>query len=61
MQFERVVQLAHATPTDVLCNAWGIGPSDVAQRTQGERPMNLREVGALAELHGMKLQDVIAL
>lgn len=61
MQFEHVMQLARDTPTSVLCEAWGASPTEVSSRTKGERPMTIREVGALADLHGMKLLDVITL
>lgn len=60
MQFERAVALARDTPTTVLCEAWGTSPDVVRGRKKGEHPMTLREAGALAELHGMKLVDVLA-
>lgn len=60
MQFEHVMQLARDTPTSVLCEAWGATPADVSSRKKGERPMTIREAGALADLHGLKLLDVLA-
>lgn len=60
MQFERVVDLAKATPTSVLCEAWGASAEDVNTCKQGERPMTIREAGALADVHGLKLLDVLA-
>lgn len=59
MRFQRVVDLANATPTSVLCEAWGASPTEVASCKNGERPMTLREAGALADVHGLKLQDVL--
>jgi hypothetical protein len=61
MQFERVMQLARDTPTSVLCDAWGASVEHVAGRKKGERPMTIREAGALADLHGLTLLDVLAL
>lgn len=61
MHFERAIQLAAATPVGVLCEAWGASPSDVASATQSKRPMTVREVGALAEVHGMLLEDVLSI
>ena len=60
MHFERVHKLANATPPDALCAAWGLNLGQVAERTQNKRPMTIREAGALAALHGMKLEDVLA-
>jgi hypothetical protein len=60
MRFERLVELANATPTSVLCEAWGSTPEYVDGRKHCEHPMSLREAGALAELHGLKLLDVLA-
>lgn len=61
MHFERVAALADSTPVHLLCDAWGIPTDEVRACTKNERPMTLREVGALAEIHGMKLLDVITL
>lgn len=60
MQFERVVGLARETPTSVLCAAWGISPDEVISGKKGERPLTIREAGALADVHGLKLLDVLA-
>lgn len=60
MGFERVVELAKATPISVLCEAWGASPNYVASRKRAEHPMSLREAGDLAELHGLQLLDVLA-
>lgn len=61
MQFERVVELARDTPISVLREAWGVTTSEVMSRKSGERPMSIREAGALADLHGLKLLDVLAI
>jgi hypothetical protein len=61
MQFGNIMELARDTPTSVLCEAWEEDAVDVQACKTGERPMTIREVGALAEVHGMKLLDVIAL
>lgn len=60
MRFERALELVKATPTSVLCEAWGASPSYVASRKRAEHPMSLREAGDLAELHGMTLPDILA-
>jgi hypothetical protein len=59
MRFDRVLELANATHTSVLCEAWGATPEHVADRKRADHPMNIREAGALAELHGLKLLDVL--
>ncbi|UUG70056.1 helix-turn-helix DNA binding domain protein [Arthrobacter phage Zucker] len=59
MKFERVVNLARDTPTSVLCEAWGANAEEVATRKKGERPITIREAGALAEVHGLTLLDVL--
>lgn len=61
MRFQRVVELANATPTSVLCKAWGEIPEYVDSRKICEHPMTLREAGDLAELHGLTLLDVLAI
>lgn len=60
MQFEQVASLAGKTTTGALCAAWETTPADVIDCERGKRPVTLREVGALAELHGLKLLDVFA-
>lgn len=56
MQFERAYALAATTPAAALSEAWGVRDDAV----HGKRPMTIREAGALAELHGLKLLDVLA-
>lgn len=59
MQFEHVMQLARDTPTGVLCEAWDASAAHVASAKKGEHPMTIREVGALADVNGLKLLDVL--
>ena len=61
MQFERAQSLARATPNEDLCAALGLHPAAVEPLKAGERPMTIREAGALAELHGLTLLDVLAI
>jgi len=60
MQFEQVASLAGKTMTGALCTAWETDPADVIDCERGKRPMTLREAGALAELHGLELAEVLA-
>lgn len=60
MEFERVLNLVHRTPTGALCAIWGASPEDVDARKYAETPLTIREAGSLAELHGMTLLDVLA-
>ena len=60
MPFERIIRLANATPISVLCEAWEADRESVMSRRAYMVPMSLREAGDLAELHGLKLQDVLA-
>jgi hypothetical protein len=59
MRFDRVQELANATPMSVLCEAWGASSEYVASRQRADHPMSIREAGDLAELHGLKLLDVL--
>ena len=59
MQFQKVEALAGKTMTGALCVAWDTTPADVIDCERGKRPMTLREAGALAEMHGMELLDVL--
>lgn len=59
MQFATVIALANATPVSVLCEAWGADRESVMSRRAYMVPMSLREAGDLAELHGLKLEDVL--
>ena len=58
--FANITKLARDTPTSVLCEAWGEDAAAVRACKKGERPMTVRQVGALAEVHGLKLLDVLA-
>lgn len=60
MQLERLVTLAVETDTSALCAAWGVRPEAVLSVKRSERPMTIREVGALAALRGMTLADILA-
>ena len=60
MHFKRAIQLAAATPTGVLCDAWGLSPEDVDARKSERTPLTVREAGSLAELHGLLLQDILS-
>jgi len=60
MRFERTVELAKATPTGVLCEVWGATAAEVNSRKSGEQIMTISEAGALADLHGMKLPDILS-
>ena len=57
--FDRVLSLARDTPTGVLCEAWGASTEEVTTCKKGERPMTIREAGALADVHGLTLQSVL--
>jgi hypothetical protein len=61
MRFQRIVELANATPTSVLCEAWGEMPDYVLSRKRSEYPMSIREAGDLAEVYSLTLLDVLAL
>lgn len=60
MQFENAYALAADTPATKLCEAWGMCEGCADRCKHGKRPMTIREAGALAELHGMKLLDILA-
>jgi len=60
MGFERVQELTNTTTTAALCAAWGLSTEDVDARKRGRTPLTLREAGSLAELHGLRLEDVLA-
>jgi len=59
MEFTRVTELTNATPTEALCAAWNLAAEDVDARKRQETPLTIREAGSLAELHGLKLEDVL--
>ena len=61
MQFENAYALATDTPAMKLGKAWGMCETCVARCTHGKRPMTIREAGALAEIHGLKLLDILAI
>ena len=59
MHFQNVFKLAADTPSGVLCDAWGVSPREASELIQNKRPMTIREAGALAEVHGLLLEDVL--
>ena len=59
MEFERVLNLAEVTPMGALCAAWGESPEGVDARKRARTPLTIREAGSLAELHGLRLEDVL--
>jgi transcriptional regulator of met regulon len=59
MQFERVVELANATPTSVLCEAWEATPEDVDLLKSRVQHMTLSQAGELAAVNGLKLPDIL--
>ena len=61
MEFERATELTRNTQTATLCAAWGLSAEDVDARKRAETPLTIREAGSLAELHGLKLEDVLAI
>ncbi len=59
MRFQRVIDLANATPIGVLCDAWAVDREAIDARKRAETPLTIREAGSLAELHGLRLEDVL--
>lgn len=59
MEFKRVTDMTNATPTEALCAAWNLNTEDVGARKRQETPLTVREAGSLAELHGLRLEDVL--
>lgn len=59
MRFERVLELAKATPTSVLCEAWGASPEYVNLCKIAAHHMTLQEAGDLAAAHGLELPDIL--
>lgn len=60
MRFQHVIELANATPTSVLCEAWGASPEYVELCKIAAHQMTLEEAGDLAAVHGLKLPDLFA-
>ena len=60
MGFERVRELTNTTTTEALRAAWGVSSEDVDARKQGRTPLTVREAGSLAELHGLRLEDILS-
>lgn len=53
------MQLSTTTPTDALCAAWGATREYVDAHKSADTPISIREAGALAELHGLRLEDIL--
>jgi len=60
MHFQRIKELVNATSTATLCAAWGMDHEGVDARKHAEIPLTIREAATLAELHGLRLEDVLA-
>lgn len=60
MQFQQAAKMVRDTSTDVLCEAWGVGPDHVQQRREAPHEMTIQEAGSLAAVHGLLLPDVFA-
>ena len=56
----KILALARSTETNALCEAWGLGRSAVLARKKGERPMTIREVGALVNLLDIELSSLLS-
>ena len=61
MHFERVKELADATPTEALCEAWGACPDYVKLSRLRVQGLTVEEAGELAALHGLTLPDLLAI
>lgn len=56
----KILALAQSTETNSLCKAWGLSRSAVLARKKGERPLTVREVGALVDLLNMELSSLLS-
>ena len=56
----KILALSRSTDTKELCVAWGLSHSAVLARKKGERPLTIREVGALAALYDLTLPGVLS-
>lgn len=57
----KILALAQSTDTTDLCLAWGLSRASVMARKNGERPLTVKEVGALAYLHKMTLAGILSI
>lgn len=60
MQFDHAYTLAARTPMKALSEAWGMCEACAQRGAHKKRPMTIREAGALAELHGLKLEHILS-
>ena len=60
MEFKRATELTRNTPSALLCEAWALTAEDVDARKRAETPLTIREAGSLAELHGLRLEDILS-
>lgn len=59
MHFERITELTKTTQSSLLSEAWGESKAYVELRQREEAPLTIREIGALADMHGLKLADLL--
>lgn len=55
MNLDAVLTLARHTPIADLCEAWNLSPATVQTRLYGLRPLTIRELGGLADIHGTEV------
>lgn len=53
MNQDPVIALARRTPIDALATAWGCTDKEVGPRLEGREPMTVRDLGVLADIHGV--------
>lgn len=53
MNQDPVIALARRTPIDALTSAWGCTDKEVGPRLEGREPMTVRDLGGLADIHGV--------
>lgn len=60
MQFARLTELVHTTPSAELCEAWGASPGYVSLVRARTSNMTVQEAGELAAIHGLTLPDILS-
>lgn len=55
MNFDPVFALAKRTPIHELAAAWGCSDKEVGPRLEGREPMTVRDLGGLADIHGVSV------
>lgn len=53
MNQDQIIALARRTPIDALATAWGCSDKEVGPRLDGREPMTVRDLGGLADIHGV--------